>query len=285
MTGRGFGGLDEGVEPGATDAGARPESSRPFGAKSAVNRGVPLPIVFLVDVSNSMNLPAVAGAAEVASADAESGRGEPTRLEVVLSTLDRARIELLRVGDVRRGGEVAVIAFGNGGVSPLDVRRSEARSDPLPTFVNLVDSDFEQDLHAGGATPLADALAEADRLLRERSTELRGRPRYRSILFLITDGENTDEVTGHRVPIAASAIDALREQEQDRKLLLFSVALPGANLDELRRLTPDSTYAVDAVAFDELVELIVVSSTEVVSGGNGPADDIYQRINEVMARW
>jgi uncharacterized protein YegL len=237
-----------------------------FGARPAENRATRLPLLLLVDASNSMHLDA----------------GGMPRIEVLARTLERLLTELREIGDARRGGEVAMITFGDGGVRRVGLHAPGGPA-PLSAFTPLMEARLPR-LTAGGATPLAAALDAAADLIEERHRQLSGQLRYRTNVWLITDGENTDE-DGYFVPLPDAPINRLRRLEDDRRALFFACALPGANREELQRIAPRTTAPVNEVDFADIVNRIVVSSSAVLRMGARSTEDIYDHLDAVFARF
>ena len=118
----------------------------------------------------------------------------------------------------RRRCEIAIITFGYGGVQ---------------TAQNFVTADEFQapKLVAGGNTPMGEAIDRGLELLRARKDAYRENDIsfYRPWVFLITDGEPTDEVW------EAAALRAHLEYEKNG-LSFFAVGVEGANMEKLRRI-------------------------------------------------
>jgi uncharacterized protein YegL len=248
------------------DAFGGGEFGEAFGTPAA-NAATVLPLVLLVDVSNSMNL--------------DDGAGGP-RIRLIVEALNRLLSQLSEIGDARRGGEVAMITFGNGGVRRTGLHRPGTPA-PLGAFTDLADAHVPP-LTAALATPLAEALEAAADLVEARNRQLAGQLRYRANVWLFTDGENTDE-EGYSVELPQTSIDRLRRLEDERKLLLFACALPGANQAELRRIAPSSTVPIRAVDFKRIVNLIVVSSDAVGRNADASAQDIFRGLEDEFSRF
>jgi uncharacterized protein YegL len=241
-----------------------------FTPSPANNDAAVLPLVLLVDLSNSMNEP-----------DGESpGR---RRLDHLRDALERMLRELNELGDLRRGGEIAILGFGGETVEPLDLRGGDAGVPGTSPFVRLVDARLPRRLRAAGATPLAVAIEHAADLVAERTEQLRGRPRYRANLWILSDGQNSD-VEGYFAKLPTASLTRLRDLENAQQLLVFCGALPGANVAELERISPATFPARDA-AFADIIKMIVVSSSSAGQWADAPAQDIYDELEEVYRRW
>ena len=127
----------------------------------------------------------------------------------------------------RRRCEVAIVTFGNEGVQ---------------TFQNFVTADefMPPRLQAGGGTPMGDAIYRGLELLNERKQTYKknGISYYRPWLFLITDGEPTDNKW-------LDAAQRVREEAARKGLAFFVIGVEGANMEKLRQIaTPDRSPAL-----------------------------------------
>jgi uncharacterized protein YegL len=247
---------------------------------AAPNQAVIMPIILLVDLSNSMNQRIVLESAggEGRGRDASPRR---TRLDHLLEALDRLPQELRAVGDARRGGELAMVTFGGEGVEEVDLRPEPERTGPAPTFVRLVDAEIPKRLAGLGHTPLAQALDVAVEIVRRRNRELARQPRYRANVWLITDGQNTDAETGYPAPIPESTIASLRQLERESLALFFTAVLPGGDQREIERVTPESSYRIEEADFGSITQLVSVSSRS-IAGHLESAEALYARMKERM---
>jgi uncharacterized protein YegL len=119
----------------------------------------------------------------------------------------------------RRRVEVALVGFGNGGVSTVQDFTTVEEWEPRP-------------LSAGGSTPMGSALTHGLDLLRARKDLYKraGLQYFRPWLFLITDGEPTDRWE-------EAAQQAKREDAQ-KGLVFFTVGVERANLGKLSQIAP-----------------------------------------------
>lgn len=157
------------------------------------------PTVLLLDVSGSMS-------------------GTPiTELQTAASQyLDELCADPL----ARRRVEVAIVTFGGS----VQVAHPFATADKFkpPT------------LTASGDTPMAQAIIKGLDLLKERKAELTsmGIPQFRAWVFLITDGGPTDD----HLPAWTDAARRIRDGEQRKSFLFFSVGVHGSNFQKLNEL-------------------------------------------------
>ncbi len=117
----------------------------------------------------------------------------------------------------RRRVELALVSFGYGGVTVAQ------------DFVT-VDDWTPQDLKAGGATPMGDAIERGlDSLLaRKEMYKAAGLQYYRPWVFLITDGEPTDKWE--------EAAQRLKAEDDAKGLIFFAVGVEGANMTKLSQI-------------------------------------------------
>jgi uncharacterized protein YegL len=225
----------------------------------AVHRWPVVPLILIVDLSNSMN--------------------RHGRLAALRATLERAVHQLHEIGEIRRGGELAIIGFGGAGVRALSLEGRPLDS-ASPIFTGLDDVDIANlELVAGGHTPLEAALNYAMDLAELRLEQLSGRERMRPNLILLTDGAPTDESRGLPVEIGSATIARLRRMEAARRGLIFAAGFAAADMDTLRSVAPASTYDYRNVDFVAAIELVLLSSQTVCTvDGTASAADIYGRI-------
>jgi uncharacterized protein YegL len=127
--------------------------------------------------------------------------------------------------------ELAVVTFG-----PVEV---------VQTFVTP-DQFYLDDLRPTGDTPMGAAVQTALSLIEERKSAYRanGVGYYRPWVFLITDGEPTDDVS------AATA--AIRAGEESKAFMFYAVAVEGADVERLKALTTRTPLKLKGLAFREL---------------------------------
>lgn len=150
--------------------------------------------------------------------------------------------------------EVALLTFG-------PVRRVLEFTSP--------DAFTPPKLNAGGDTPMGQAIETAIELIRERKENYRqnGISYYRPWIFLISDGEPTDNWQ-----YAAQAIHA---GERAKAFAFFAVGVEGANFDVLRRLSVRQPLRLQGLRFQEMF-MWLSSSLSAVSRSS-PGDEIALR--------
>ncbi|MEM6428169.1 MAG: VWA domain-containing protein [Deinococcota bacterium] len=135
----------------------------------------------------------------------------------------------------RRRVELAIISFGNGGVSLVQ------------DFVTVDDFD-PPTLSAGGSTPLGQALEDGLALLRNRKNTYNqaGVQYYRPWVFLITDGAPTD--------MWQQAAAQMQQEEAARGVSFFCVGVERADMATLAQIASDKRppLKLKGLAFKEL---------------------------------
>jgi uncharacterized protein YegL len=125
--------------------------------------------------------------------------------------------------------ELAIVTFG-GGVSTMDVREGTSLAIQPDASIAFVTADAFQapTLHAGGDTPMGEAVRRGLGLLRARKDMYKqaGIPYFRPWLFLISDGQPTDNEWEH------AAADA-RIEESLNGVSVFPVAVDSADRAKL----------------------------------------------------
>ncbi len=91
-------------------------------------------------------------------------------------------------------------------------------------------------LEAGGGTPMGEAVVKAASVLEARKEEYKraGLQYFRPWMFLITDGEPTDEDSAYW----REAVRIVHDGDSKGRLLFFGVAVGGANQVRLDQLCP-----------------------------------------------
>lgn len=164
-----------------------------------------VPLVLLLDTSYSMLEPTV---------------GSKTRIEELNLGLAELRAALDRDPVASRRVEVLVVTFG-GTVQVQGNGGFELARDWVPPL-----------LSASGSTPMGQAVRTGLDLVDQRRREIQrdGLPMYRPWMFLLTDGEATDDVSGVAAEVA--------KYEELKKVLFWSIATGDANTAELKKFTP-----------------------------------------------
>jgi uncharacterized protein YegL len=147
--------------------------------------------------------------------------------------------------------ELGIITFG-----PVQVLHDFATPDQI-TFPHLT---------ASGDTPIGDAIETAVDMVERRKAVYRGQgvQHYRPWVFMLTDGEATDDVK-----IAKSLI---ARGEQKKAFSFWAVGVDGANMGALNQLSAKKALSLHGLAFRELFTWLS-GSLSAVSAGD-PLSDV-----------
>jgi uncharacterized protein YegL len=161
------------------------------------------------------------------------------------------REELLADSMAVKRVEVGVVAFG-----------------PVRTLGEFVTADLFQAplLDAASDTPMGAAVLAGIEMVRARKQAYRqnGVSYYRPWVFLITDGEPTDEW--------AEAARQVHEGEQGKAFMFFAVGVEGANLDKLAKMSVRQPLRLKGLRFGDLFSWLSNSLGAV--SRSSPGDDI-----------
>lgn len=134
--------------------------------------------------------------------------------------------------------QVAVVSFG-----------------PVETVTDFVDASMwcAPVLQAKGGTPMGGAIEYGLAMLERQKSHYRtnGIPYYRPWVFLITDGEPTDDWR--------NAARMVREGESMKKFKFFAVGVRGANFDILKEISPSDPLKLDGLRYRELFRWLSTS--------------------------
>ena len=146
--------------------------------------------------------------------------------------------------------EVAIVTFG-----PVRLTQD---------FVTI-DHFTPPKLEADGVTPMGAAIEYALDLLEKRKQSYKdnGVHYYRPWVFLITDGAPTDDWQG--------AAQRVREEEEKRRILFFTVGVEGADMITLKQIAPRPPVALNGLDFRSLFVWLSASMKRVSSGKVGEA--------------
>ena len=97
-----------------------------------------------------------------------------------------------------------------------------------------------------GDTPMGEAIRQGLEMVRKRKNDYRanGISYYRPWIFLITDGEPTDEWL--------SAASAVRDGENTKSFAFFAIGVKGANMEKLKQISVRDPLLLEALKFKEL---------------------------------
>ena len=147
--------------------------------------------------------------------------------------------------------EISIITFG-----------------PVRTIVDFISAkDFSPPiLQASDLTPMGEAIQRGLKILEDRKGDYRenGINYYRPWIFLITDGEPTDDWK--------SAARMIHKGETDKKFAFFAVGVQGANMEILNKISHRQALSLDGLKFRELFSWLSHSLRSV--SHSTPGDEI-----------
>ncbi len=134
-------------------------------------------------------------------------------------------------------------------------------------------------LAVNGMTPMGAAITTALRNIENRKQEYRdaGISYYRPWLFVITDGEPTDNVT--------EASSMLQNAISSKKVIFFGIGVENANIEKLRQISgsQERVFKLNGLNFKELFQWVSSSLSSVSSSRVGdtlklekPSDDVFE---------
>lgn len=127
--------------------------------------------------------------------------------------------------------EIAIVTFG-----PVKIESDFQTSDIFEPPV----------LRASEKTPMGSAIEQAINMINDRKDTYRqnGISYYRPWIFLITDGEPTDNCT--------NAAKLIRDGEESKAFMFFAVGVDKANMNILRRISVREPLKLKGLRFKEL---------------------------------
>lgn len=178
-----------------------------------------------------------------------SMQGEP--IKALNEGIKTFKQDVLKDTQAMLSVEVSIIAFGT------EVKQ-------IQDFVTI--ENFEPTpLTANGTTPMGAAINLALDVLERRKEVYKsnGIPYYRPWVFLITDGAPTDAWQ--------NAAQSLKQAELENRLLFFSVAVKGANMEILKQISLRPPVLLNGLDFRDLFMWLSSSMKRVSSGKIGEA--------------
>lgn len=182
-----------------------------------------------------------------------SGSMEGNSIEELNQGLQAFREEIFNDSLAMKRVEIAIVTFG-----PVQVLQDFATADmfrPRP-------------LQAAGDTPLGSAVARGLELLRNRKQILRsnGIKLFRPWIFLITDGEPTDNW--------AHLPNVIRSGEESKSFSFFALGVKEANFEVLQKLSVREPMKLSGVRFKEFFLWLSASLKNVSRSNPGDAVQI-----------
>jgi uncharacterized protein YegL len=213
---------------------------RPGPALNIMARHEATPCVLLLDLSDSMNDPV--------------GRGKQTRIAALNAGLGTLQSALVTNSEALRRVEIAMVSVG-GVMSPTEPRL-------VHDFLSV--ADFRPvEFQADGETPLGQGVLFALDIMERRLQRLnnQGRAVTRPWLFILSDGEPTDEETW---PIA---VKKARDAEQARRCLVVPFLIEGGDAPRLSDLMDGPVPTLLLADFPRFFKWVSRRVTRPVVGG------------------
>lgn len=149
--------------------------------------------------------------------------------------------------------EVAVVTFG-----------------PVQVVQNFVTADtfLAPTLEAEGDTPMGDAVTHAAQLIADRKRAYRdnGIGYYRPWIFMISDGEPTDDI--------ATAAQRVREGEAKKSFMFYAVGVENADIGTLAKIAVRKPLRLKGLRFDQLFVWLSDSLSSVSRSQPGDATEL-----------
>lgn len=134
-------------------------------------------------------------------------------------------------------------------------------------------------LSVNGMTPMGKAITTSLNRIEDRKKEYReaGISYYRPWLFVITDGQPTDDTK--------DAANMLQSSIEGKKVIFFGIGVQNANLDSLKQISgsPERVFKLQGLNFKELFQWVSSSLSSVSSSRVGdklkldkPSDDVFE---------
>jgi uncharacterized protein YegL len=234
---------------------------QPFGDVGLASNPEPrCPCVLLLDVSGSMGeIVANAGqdTGQTVQQDGKTYRvvsGGTARIDLLNEGLRAYHADLMSDSLAAQRVEVSVITFGG----------TVQTAVPFVTAHEFTPPPLE----ANGETPMGEAIILAIEAVTERKRlyKQNGLHYYRPWIFLITDGEPTDDWQ------AAAA--KVREGEKNKSFAFFAVGVEGANFDVLQKISVRKPLPLKGYSFREMFVWLSQSQRSVSHSNPGQEDQV-----------
>lgn len=216
-----------------------------------------------------------------------------TRIEELSLAIKSFLVNHLKTTGIEETGEIAIAAF-NGRVRWLNLGAAAAtgsnfyRMNEAPRLVENISAD--------GTTRYDLAIDEAYRQIDARRAEMQQQGlhfRYKPQVYLITDGEPTDDkgkaLSSSRLAELSETVK-LRSRTSKDISLFYSFGVEGADFEVLRKISPYSTYDVGDTALEEVLrqvsESIQLSANfmgQRVGDANLSVDPTYARVQQSVS--
>ncbi len=230
-----------------------------FGASEFVDNPEPrVPCVLILDTSGSMS-EVVANCGELTGETVMSDgrqynlvKGGTTRIDLLNQGLVTLKETLAADSLASRRAEIAIVTFGDAVTVVQDFVTAENFQPPQ--------------LRPAGLTPMGQAIHAGLEMIAKRKGTYRaaGIAYYRPWIFLITDGEPTDDWQSVAVEV--------KQGETSKSFAFFTVAVDGANMNLLAQISVRPPAKLKGVNFREMF-LWLSQSMQAVSQSS-PGDTV-----------
>ena len=178
-----------------------------------------------------------------------SGSMSGTPIDALNQGLQAFQLDIQEDALAKRRVEIAIVTFGGSVQKVQDFVSAGAFVAP--------------NLNAGGGTPMGEAIALGLQLVKSRKAEYKssGVLYYQPWVFLITDGEPTDEWQ--------SAAQMVQSESSAKALAFFAVGVGGANMQILSSIT-QRAMKLDGLKFKDL--FVWLSQSQKRVSGSKPGE-------------
>ncbi|HTU67756.1 MAG TPA: VWA domain-containing protein [Steroidobacteraceae bacterium] len=182
-----------------------------------------------------------------------SGSMKGTKIQQLNRGLDEFAQQLRADSMAAKRVEVAVVTFG-----PVEVTQ------PFVT----ADSFVAPDLRADGGTPMGEAIVRATQLVADRKRAYRdnGIGYYRPWIFMISDGEPTDDIT--------AAAKKIRDGEAKKSFMFYAVGVENADIATLAKVAVRKPLRLKGLKFGQLFVWLSDSLSSVSRSQPGDATEL-----------
>ena len=197
------------------------------------------PVVLILDVSSSM-------------AEPMPGQ-DKTPLQALNDGLDVLVSELNKDPLAKRRVELSIVTYGTD-VTPA-TKFATVDNVVLPTLV------------PSGTTSTGQAVEVALDAVEDRKKEYKanGISYFRPMLMILTDGLETSDST--------TAVERLKEAEQNKKVSMYAVGVEGADMESLAKFSPARPpVKLQGLKFDEL--FVWLSASQAAVSASNPGDSV-----------
>lgn len=183
--------------------------------------------------------------------DTSGSMSENGKIDALNSALQKFKTELANDSVAKRRVEVCVITFNDMATQICDF--------------STVDKFAPPTLVAGGTTAMGAAVLMGLDVILQRTAmyDSNGLSRYKPWLFLLTDGDPTDDIT--------QATD--EAQRRAKEVVFFGIGIgAGANQQVLKQLSPTRAILMDGLKFSDLFLWLTQSLIKV--GNSRPGEQL-----------